>query len=63
MIKKIFYYLFLFFIVTDLKAQMKPEETEDWSRKPPVVTPGKLNQPPSECNCSLQWSKGYYKLD
>jgi len=48
MMKKIFYLLFLFFIVTDLKAQMKPEETEDWSRKPPVVTPGKLNQPPSD---------------
>jgi len=29
-------------------AQMKSEETEDWSRKPPIVTPGKLNGPPSD---------------
>lgn len=26
----------------------KPEETEDWSRKPEVVTPGKWTQPPSD---------------
>lgn len=26
----------------------KPEETEDWSRKPEVVTPGKGTQPPSD---------------
>jgi hypothetical protein len=31
-----------------LHAQMKPEETEDWTRKPLIVTPGKLNQPPSD---------------
>lgn len=34
-----------------LKAQentMKPEETEDWSREPAVVTPGKEYQPPSD---------------
>ncbi len=26
----------------------KPEETEDWSRKPPVVTPGEGTEPPSD---------------
>jgi len=26
----------------------KPEETEDWSRKPEVITPGKGNMPPSD---------------
>lgn len=26
----------------------KPEETEDWSRKPEVVTPGKGTLPPSD---------------
>jgi len=31
-----------------INAQMKPEETEDWSRKPAIVTPGKMNQPPSD---------------
>lgn len=40
--------LFLFLLVfAGLKAQ-KPEETEDWSRKPPLVTPGKNNAPPSD---------------
>ncbi len=28
--------------------QMKPEETEDWSRQPAMVTPGKPGQPPSD---------------
>jgi len=27
---------------------MKPEETEDWSRKPALVTPGKFGAPPSD---------------
>ncbi len=26
----------------------KPEETEDWSRKPEIVTPGKGTLPPSD---------------
>ncbi len=30
------------------KQNMKPEETEDWSRKPPSVIPGSCNQPPSD---------------
>lgn len=29
-------------------AQMKSEETEDWSRKPAIVTPGRFNSPPSD---------------
>jgi hypothetical protein len=38
------------FIVVSAFAQqqMKPEETEDWSRKPQMVTPGGCNQPPSD---------------
>lgn len=28
--------------------QMKPEETEDWSKQPPLVTPGNTGQPPSD---------------
>jgi hypothetical protein len=27
---------------------LKPEQTEDWSRKPALVTPGRLNSPPSD---------------
>ena len=34
-------------IVLNIQAQ-KPEETEDWSRKPEVVTPGKGSLPPSD---------------
>jgi hypothetical protein len=30
------------------EKQMKPEETEDWSREPAVVTPGKDTEPPSD---------------
>ena len=32
----------------ELSAQMKPEETEDWSRRPEMVTPGLNGQPPSD---------------
>lgn len=40
----------LIFILTAsaVNGQMKPEETEDWTRKPPVITPGKMNLPPSD---------------
>ncbi|TFH27477.1 MAG: DUF1080 domain-containing protein [Bacteroidia bacterium] len=34
-------------LVLNIQAQ-KPEETEDWSRKPDVVTPGKGTLPPSD---------------
>lgn len=34
--------------VVSINAQMKPEETEDWSGKPEIVIPGKNNQPPSD---------------
>lgn len=37
----------VFSLVINLYAQ-KPEETEDWSRKPAVVTPGRNNLPPSD---------------
>ncbi len=30
------------------RQQMKPEETEDWSRRPQVITPGKFGSPPSD---------------
>jgi hypothetical protein len=40
--------LFLFSgLLLNIHAQ-KPEETEDWSRKPEVVTPGKGSLPPSD---------------
>jgi hypothetical protein len=38
---------FILFLVNNLNGQ-KPEETEDWSRKPSVVIPGRMNQPPSD---------------
>jgi len=34
-------------LILNINGQ-KPEETEDWSRKPEVVTPGKGTQPPSD---------------
>lgn len=45
------YFLLLFLVLTApaaLAQQMKPEATEDWSRKPPLVTPGNSSQPPSD---------------
>lgn len=46
--KKTFCILVLILTVVSSRAQMKPEETEDWSKKPPVVTPGKYGRPPSD---------------
>jgi hypothetical protein len=46
--KKLIPVLFLLLASMLMNAQMKPADTEDWSRRPPVVTPGKLNQPPSD---------------
>jgi hypothetical protein len=45
--KKIIILLPLLLVSFSLFAQ-KPEETEDWSRKPAKVTPGKNNLPPSD---------------
>jgi hypothetical protein len=45
--KKLTILFLLILPVVILKAQ-KPEETEDWSRKPLLVTPGKNNTPPSD---------------
>lgn len=45
--KKLAFLFLLTFIITNLNGQ-KPEETEDWSRKPPIVTPGNNNVPPSD---------------
>lgn len=39
--------IWLLFLFSNLSAQ-KPEETEDWSRRPTVVTPGKNNMPPTD---------------
>lgn len=36
------------FIVSQTGYSQQPEETEDWSRKPAVVDPGKKNQPPAD---------------
>jgi hypothetical protein len=45
--KKLFPLLILVFMMSYTECQ-EPEETEDWSRKPGVVTPGKGNRPPSD---------------
>jgi len=45
--KKISAVLILTSIILNIHAQ-KPEDTEDWSRKPEKVTPGKGNLPPSD---------------
>ncbi len=45
--KRILSLLILSSLFISLQAQ-KPEETEDWSRKPEVVTPGEDNVPPSD---------------
>jgi hypothetical protein len=45
--KKIIWILLLSSLIITLNAQ-KPEETEDWSRRPEVVTPGKGTLPPSD---------------
>jgi hypothetical protein len=47
--KKIFSILMMLIVTAGLTAQqMKPEETEDWSRQPPVVRPGNPGEPPSD---------------
>lgn len=47
--KKTYFILMLMTSAVSLSAQqMKPEETEDWSRQPAMVTPGKPGQPPSD---------------
>jgi hypothetical protein len=47
--KKTFFILMLITSVVSLSAQqMKPEETEDWSKQPAIVTPGKPGEPPSD---------------
>jgi len=45
--KRIINLLILTGLVLNIQAQ-KPEETEDWSRKPEVVAPGKGTLPPSD---------------
>jgi hypothetical protein len=45
--KKIFALIFFSGLILNIHGQ-KPKETEDWSRKPEVVTPGKGTQPPSD---------------
>lgn len=45
--KKIIFLFLLSGFFLNLHGQ-KPEETEDWSRLPEVVTPGKGNMPPSD---------------
>jgi len=45
--KQLINLLLLCGIVINIQAQ-KPEETEDWSRKPEVITPGKGTLPPSD---------------
>ena len=45
--KKIISLVILSSLFITINAQ-KPEDTEDWSRKPVVVTPGKGTLPPSD---------------
>ncbi|MFN8209869.1 MAG: DUF1080 domain-containing protein [Bacteroidales bacterium] len=45
--KRTFLLCSAFLLAINLYGQ-KPEETEDWSRKPLMVTPGKNNLPPSD---------------
>jgi hypothetical protein len=45
--KKILFIVSIVFFALNTFAQ-KPEETEDWSRKPEMVTPGKNGSPPSD---------------
>ncbi len=45
--KRLILLIYSILMATGLFAQ-KPEETEDWSRKPVVVTPGRNNLPPSD---------------
>lgn len=45
--KKIIALIFFSGLILNIHGQ-KPEETEDWSRKPEVVTPGKGMLPPSD---------------
>lgn len=45
--KKVFALLILSLFIINCNGQ-KPEETEDWSGKPEVVTPGKGTLPPSD---------------
>lgn len=47
-IQKILLSIFLFTAVTMFGQEIKPEATEEWSNKPPVVTPGKAGAPPSD---------------
>lgn len=42
-------FIIFFFLAIRLQAQeVKPEATEDWSIKPPLITPGKKGHPPSD---------------
>jgi len=38
----------LFILIMNQTIAQKPEETEDWSREPALVTPGKGTRPPSD---------------
>ncbi|MDQ1332259.1 MAG: hypothetical protein QG576_293 [Bacteroidota bacterium] len=44
--RKLIYTILFTLTAFSINAQMKPEETEDWSKKPAKITPGKNNQPP-----------------
>ena len=38
----------LFLLVSLTVSAQEPEETEDWSRRPEVITPGKKNKAPTD---------------
>ncbi len=46
--KKIYYLLILLFVFFPAVNSQKPEETEDWSRKPEIVISSSVNKAPSD---------------
>lgn len=53
---RLFFLIVVLTAAINLNAQMKPEETEDWSREPEKVTPGRWNLPPSDAIVLYQTS-------
>jgi len=45
---KHFLFIIIFLAFSFIGYSQEPKDTEDWSRKPEIVTPGKKNKPPSD---------------
>ena len=48
MLNKLPFFIFLLFAVRLHAQEVKPQATEDWSFKPPIVAPAKKGHPPSD---------------